>query len=1097
MSYSWLREYSKDNVPVTQGDLRNLENYADRLFARVGIDVEFTRHFLDRVNDERNDKQITVGELIRIFKQQYKYYGKKIAQLGPDAEAVMKDMKTDVNIPFALQWDQDSQDLDLVAKTVMRKKNFKTSNPEFAVEYTEKQKLYRDELAKYVKDPLKPGTAVVLTRLGEFHKYDPLEDYVPERKGKMYALHPDNYDATFYSLTNKDLNKIVYYGPKVTRVPAGSMIADMAIANRFYRTKDQQEREAIAKEYQASMVPFGTDVSAMKMPEVLIPTNSGKPIGLDEAKVESILENLAPASEIYVDMDGVLADFFGSWGKLLGVDSGTEFWKTIKNIEPALDKVREKNDFWINIPLTSGAKNLLNAIKQIKGKYNILSAPLPNDPNSEPQKREWIKKNLSSFPPEKIIIDHDKAKYAKQPDGTPNALIDDYGVNVQRWEAAGGVGIKHSDSNVSGTVKQLDAEVNEDFIDDLKGFIDIKAHPTRYKKAANMFHDYLKKQAPFRHGLGYYAQSFAKLFNNVNYRNLISTYLDAYGDQALVKEEDLVEAWSKKYKNSINCSNPKGFSQKAHCASKKKKEDIEEYVIMPQTIKPMGLKHKAGKGPNNRFDFINKSNNRANQPTAEDLDNCKYGKYYCSTDKKWKCRKGPKKTRESVEEAKRCWPGYEKKGTKMMFGKRVNNCVKKEELEVEGKRIPRKKGQPAGSKKHSDLYTDENPKGTIQGLKFATVKDAEASVSKIKNSGKKHAHKIQAAVAMEQRAKAAGKKSAAAVYRTYINQMKKKTKKEDIQENFADGKKPGRKGLSKKVGVSQKMTIAQLEKIAKNSTGEKRRMAQWNLNMKRGRAKKEDILDTFVEFKIVKPDARDTLGISRSQMPQVEKQDYPELIQYMKSNGAKFSKATVDAHALKPTQSEFSDVGVAKQLLKDLEGKPTKPVLISSDNWIVDGHHRWLVSKNTGSQVEVYRISLPVQHLLKLLKEFPKTHYKDIYTESRLEMMQLTTKALKLMPGSRKQAEIIVKLNKLRRQYGLEPLTVDMYHKDLHDKDKMDEAAGVGRITKQNATPDAPIGSEYENMKKLSLGKSDKLPLLHKKAAKNSDPNKLTNLGIG
>ena len=57
-------------------------------------------------------------------------------------------------------------------------------------------------------------------------------------------------------------------------------------------------------------------------------------------------------------------------------------------------------------------------------------------------------------------------------------------------------------------------------------------------------------------------------------------------------------------------------------------------------------------------------------------------------------------------------------------------------------------------------------------------------------------------------------------------------------ENFADGKKKGRKGLSKKVGVSQKMSISQLQKIAKNSTGERRRMAQWNLNMKRGRKKK-------------------------------------------------------------------------------------------------------------------------------------------------------------------------------------------------------------------------------------------------------------------
>ena len=59
-------------------------------------------------------------------------------------------------------------------------------------------------------------------------------------------------------------------------------------------------------------------------------------------------------------------------------------------------------------------------------------------------------------------------------------------------------------------------------------------------------------------------------------------------------------------------------------------------------------------------------------------------------------------------------------------------------------RIPRKKGQPAGSKKHSDLYTDENPKGTIHGLGFKDVAKAKASVSKIRNSSRSHAHKIQA-----------------------------------------------------------------------------------------------------------------------------------------------------------------------------------------------------------------------------------------------------------------------------------------------------------------------------------------------------------------
>ena len=105
-----------------------------------------------------------------------------------------------------------------------------------------------------------------------------------------------------------------------------------------------------------------------------------------------------------------------------------------------------------------------------------------------------------------------------------------------------------------------------------------------------------------------------------------------------------------------------------------------------------------------------------------------------------------------------------------------------EQVVTEAARVARKPGQPADSKKHSDLYTDENPKGTITGLKFATVEDARASVSKIRSSGRSHAHKIQAAVAMEQRARAAGKTEAAAVYRKYINANKKTSKTEGVAE---------------------------------------------------------------------------------------------------------------------------------------------------------------------------------------------------------------------------------------------------------------------------------------------------------------------------
>jgi hypothetical protein len=118
---------------ITRADLKKIEDYADKLFKALGIDIEFTRHFLDRVNDARNVKQITPDELTALFRKTYNTHGKKIAKLGPDAEAVIADMASNVNMPFVLNWDRDKEELDLVAKTVMRKKNFMTNNPKLKV----------------------------------------------------------------------------------------------------------------------------------------------------------------------------------------------------------------------------------------------------------------------------------------------------------------------------------------------------------------------------------------------------------------------------------------------------------------------------------------------------------------------------------------------------------------------------------------------------------------------------------------------------------------------------------------------------------------------------------------------------------------------------------------------------------------------------------------------------------------------------------------------------------------------------------------------------------------------------------------------------
>ena len=172
------------------------------------------------------------------------------------------------------------------------------------------------------------------------------------------------------------------------------------------------------------------------------------------------LGEIASASEIYVDMDGVLADFFGEWARLMKVDHFTKIDKE-HEIGDALQRIRDTDDFWLRLPMLPQARELLNLIKNVKGEYNICSTPLQDDPNSEKHKRTWIEKNLSSFPPKNIYITSDKPQYAINADGTPNILIDDFGRNVSQWEAAGGIGFKYKDHKFERTAKELQQHMKE------------------------------------------------------------------------------------------------------------------------------------------------------------------------------------------------------------------------------------------------------------------------------------------------------------------------------------------------------------------------------------------------------------------------------------------------------------------------------------------------------------------------------------------------------------------------------------------------------------------------------------------------------------
>jgi len=111
---------------IDKNTLRDVERYLDQSFKKIGMDIEFTNHFHDRLNDKRNKQDITTKELIDTFNASYREIGQKFTNYGDKFEAVLQDMQSNINIPFVLKINRRTGDLELVAKTIMRTSNFLT-----------------------------------------------------------------------------------------------------------------------------------------------------------------------------------------------------------------------------------------------------------------------------------------------------------------------------------------------------------------------------------------------------------------------------------------------------------------------------------------------------------------------------------------------------------------------------------------------------------------------------------------------------------------------------------------------------------------------------------------------------------------------------------------------------------------------------------------------------------------------------------------------------------------------------------------------------------------------------------------------------------
>ena len=123
-----------------------------------------------------------------------------------------------------------------------------------------------------------------------------------------------------------------------------------------------------------------------------------------------------------------------------------------------------------------------------------------------------------------------------------------------------------------------------------------------------------------------------------------------------------------------------------------------------------------------------------------------------------------------------------------------------------------------------------------------------------------------------------------------------------------------------------------------------------------------------------------SLNISRNKMPQVSSKNIGDYIQFLKSNGIRVGTKKVKVSSVKMTQKEIDTDKVARLVKDDDRVQLSKPVIISKDGYILDGHHRILALYNLDKNLilNVIGVDLPIQKLIDITFEYPKVSTKQV-----------------------------------------------------------------------------------------------------------------------
>lgn len=170
------------------------------------------------------------------------------------------------------------------------------------------------------------------------------------------------------------------------------------------------------------------------------------------------IDEIHPRPHLYLDMDGVLADFFTAWARL----HGKERYKEIGDRPAREASIQELNargpefvqEFFRNLSPLSGGIELVNWLNRNHIPFTILSAPLKgNEDASIAGKRQWLDQHIPGAA-DSAKFTREKYQYARQ-NGRSNVLVDDFKTYVGEWRAAGGRAILYRDSRVQDVIREL------------------------------------------------------------------------------------------------------------------------------------------------------------------------------------------------------------------------------------------------------------------------------------------------------------------------------------------------------------------------------------------------------------------------------------------------------------------------------------------------------------------------------------------------------------------------------------------------------------------------------------------------------------------